>query len=404
MKFNFRAVKSGATISGSREAADRFSLAREMRREGVTLLSAEAVVEVSNLRLVTRRFRFWERVSLKEKIIFAGSLGTMIGAGLSLARALQVIAKQSPNRYWKKVLNQLNDSIVAGRSLSQALTLFPEIFPPVMTAMISAGEESGKLAVALETIREQLAKHYELRRRVQGAMIYPLIIIVVIIILAILLLIFLVPNLTSLFRELEVELPLSTRIVIAISDFLSHYTVAFLLGVFLISAAGWRLLKTRIGRRWWARVIFRLPVIGALVRNFNAATTLRTLSSLIASGVSMISSLQITVRVLQNPFYQEVIEGAVVRVEKGVSLSLIFSEAEHLYPPLAAELTEVGEETGNLSGMLAKGAVMFEAEVDQTTKNLSAIIEPLLMIIIGVAVGFFAISMIGPIYSLSDKL
>lgn len=404
MKFNFRAVKNGETISGSREAADRFSLAREMRREGVTLLSAEAVVAVSGLKLVTRRFRFWERVSLKEKIIFAGSLGTMIGAGLSLARALQVITKQSPNRYWKKVLNQLNDSIVSGRSLSQALTLFPEIFPPVMTAMISAGEESGKLALALETIREQLAKHYELRRRVQGAMIYPLIIIVVIIILAILLLIFLVPNLTSLFRELEVELPLSTRIVIAISGFLSHYTVAFLLGLFLVSAAGWRLFKTQIGRRWWARFIFRLPVIGTLVRNFNAATTMRTLSSLIASGVSMISSLQITVRVLQNPFYQEVIERAVARIERGVGLSLIFSEAEQLYPPLAAELTEVGEETGNLSGMLEKGATMFEAEVDQTTKNLSAIIEPLLMIIIGVAVGFFAISMIGPIYSLSDKL
>ncbi len=403
MKFKFRAKnREGQMVEGERESADRLALARELRPSGLTLFWAEPVAVPVGWKKLMIRLTFG-RVKLKDKILFAGNLASMLEAGLPLARALDVISRQNTNQVFQPILQTLAQKIRNGESFSQALGSFPEVFPPVFVAMVAAGEESGKLTGALAIVRRQMERNYNLRRKVRGAMLYPLIIVIAIIIIAVVMMIFLVPTLTGLFTELNVELPLSTRLVIAVSNFLSHYPVLALSSAGLILALLTRLGRTRKGRRWLALFWLRLPVIREISRQMNAAVIMRTLSSLLSSGVSMVEALNITRQVLANPFFQESLNQAVLEVTRGQPLSKIFRDYREIYPPLVGELVEVGEETGDLPKLLLKGALFYESEVNQMTKNLSTIIEPVLMVLVGAAVGFFAISMIAPIYSLSSS-
>ena len=270
--------------------------------------------------------------------------------------------------------------------------------------MVNAGEESGNLPESLHIIGEQLTKSYELRRKIKGAMIYPAIVITLIIAIAILMMIFLVPTLSETFRELGGELPLSTQVIIWVSDFLVRYVFFVLIALAATGMLCASFFKTPIGKRYLSFALLKLPVISSITKQANAALTMRTLSSLISSGVSMVQALEITKKVLQNPFYTNVLERAEKEVQKGLPLSSVFQAEGKLYPVLVGEMIEVGEETGKLSEMLLKGAVFYEGEVDSITKNLSTVIEPALMIIIGIAVGFFAVAMIKPIYSLGDLI
>ncbi|MEK7585111.1 MAG: type II secretion system F family protein [Patescibacteria group bacterium] len=404
MKFKFKARnKEGEIVEAEREAKDRFALAREVRAEELTLISASAIDE-SGFGNKMKKLFGPGRVKMKDKIIFASNLSAMVGAGLSLSRALSVMERQATNKAFRQVVEGLEAKTKEGQSLSAALAGFPHIFPPVFTAMVSAGEESGKLPQALDIVADQLTKSYDLHRKVRGAMIYPTIIVAVIIIIGILMMIFLVPNLTSIFKELNAELPLSTRLVIAVSDFLSNHTLTFLFTLLVLITGVITYFRTARGHISASWLVLHLPLIAPLAKEVNSAMTMRTLSSLISSGVGMVEALAITRKVVQNHYYQGVIEAAGARVEKGETLSVIFKAHEDLYPVLVGEMAEVGEETGKLSEMLLKGALFYEEEVNQATKNLSTVIEPVLMIFIGLAVGFFAVSMIGPIYSLSDAL
>lgn len=405
MKFHYRARnKDNEETEGEREASDRFSLAREMRAEGLTVVSAKPESVSSSGRARLKHWLAFSRVKIKDKIVFASNLSAMVAAGLSLSRALAVMERQSGSRRFRQVISELAAKIRAGAGLSQALAAFPDVFPPVFIAMVASGEESGKLPQSLDIVTEQLTKNYDLRRRVRGAMIYPAIIVIVIVLIGILMMIFLVPNLTAVFKELGAELPLSTRLVIATSNFLSQHTLIFLLSLLTLIGAVVGYFRTGLGRVSAAWLWLHLPLIAPLTKQVNSAATMRTLSSLISSGVGMVEALAITRRVVQNHYYQLVIEAAGAKVEKGQTLSSVFKDNEHLYPVLVGEMTEVGEETGKLADMLLRGAAFYEEEVNQATKNLSTVIEPVLMIVIGLAVGFFAVSMIGPIYSLSENL
>ena len=404
MKLIYKAVKNnGETVSGTREVMDRFALAREMHAEGLTLISAEAA-ETKTKRKISWSMDLFNRVKVKDLIIFAGSLQAMLAAGLPLVRTLEIIERQLKNKRFKKVVAGLNEWINRGESLSKAMTEYPKVFPLVFVAMVEAGEESGQLPQSIEIVRQQLAKSHDLRRKVTGAMISPAVFVTGILAICALMMIFLVPTLTALFKEMKINLPLSTRILIATSNFTSAYYpyLAVLLVAAIVGAT--KFVRTTRGQRWFAKLFLRAPVISSIVKNLNSAITMRTISSLVSSGVNLLEAIVITGKVLQNPFYKEALFEAGPIVEKGGTLSSVFQTRENIYPILVGEMTEVGEETGDLAAMLLKGAVMFEEDVDQATKNLSTIIEPVLMILMGLAVAFFAISIIGPIYSLSNAL
>jgi len=328
----------------------------------------------------------------------------MIDAGLSLSRALNILERQTKNLKFKEVIGHLSNGISKGGNLSEEMEKFPKIFPSLFTSMVRAGEESGSLTESLQVIGNQLEKSYVLQKKVKGAMLYPAIVIIAMVLIAVLMLIFVVPTLTDTFKELEIELPASTKLVIFVSDFLSQNTLASILSVLFVILSFIFAVRTKRGKYIFEFFILRIPVVGEIAKQVNSARTARTLSSLLSSGVDMVESITITKNVVQNHYYKEVLEKAEGEVQKGVALSTIFKEREDIYPILVSEMMEVGEETGKFSEMLMRVALFYENEVDVATKNISTIIEPVLMVFIGIGVGFFALSMITPMYSLSSAI
>ena len=404
MLFKIKAQKTnGEIIEGVRESPDKITLSRDIRTEGMSLFHAEALhkTSFSGGGFIGGLFN---RVSLKNKIIFASNLSSMISAGLTLSRSLEVLERQTANKYFKSVIKDLLQKVIAGDSFSQALSAYPKVFPAVFSAMVGAGEESGNLPNSLAIIKDQMSKTYELKRKITGAMIYPTIIILLIIAIGILMMIFMVPTLTATFKDLNVELPLSTRFIIGLSDFLKNHYLIFFGGVIVLVAVFGSWIKTLRGKKLLDWAILRSPIFGNLVREYNSAVVMRTISSLITAGVSMTESIEITGKVIQNSFYRPIMAEAIKDIQQGILLSAIFEKQGALFPVFVTELAEVGEETGNLPQMLEKGAIFYEGEIDQVTKNLSTIIEPLLMIVIGIAVGFFVVAMIGPMYSLTSAI
>lgn len=402
MLFNFKAqnLLTKEIIEDSREAIDRLHLSQDLKKENFILLSAEEKTGgVSAFQKINEAI---VRIKLHDKIVFASNLSAMMKAGLALSHSLSVLSRQTKNPKFKRVIDSLINDVNGGKPLSEAMAKFPKVFSAVMVAMVSAGEQSGDLPGSLKIVSDQMEKSYALRKKVKGALMYPSVVILAMIIIGILMLMFVVPNLTATFVEFKVELPLTTKIVISMSNFLRDNTFIF---IGLIGAGGFAVYKfhqTKRGKRNFDFLWLHMPLISGIVKNYNSAVTARTLSSLIASGVSMIESIEITSKVVQNSYYQEVLIEAGQGVSKGNPLSQFFQKRENLYPILVGEMALVGEETGKLSEMLLNIAVFYENEVEAITKDMSTIIEPFLMLMIGGAVGFFAVSMIQPMYAISS--
>ncbi|MDP3725926.1 MAG: type II secretion system F family protein [bacterium] len=399
MLFKYQAQSgTGNIIEGEAEASDKFSLVAVMKKKNYTVILAKEIqTQKSHLRT------FFEDsigiVRLSEKIVFIKSFGAMLKAGLSVSRSLSVLERQTKNKTFRSIINALGRDIAKGSPLHKALGRFPKIFSSLTVAMVSAGEESGTLPESLAIIGEHLDKSYELQKKIRGALIYPAIILSTMIGIGILMLTYVVPILTSTFQELGVPLPLSTKVVIGVSSLLRDYTIFAVLFFVFIFLALLVSVRTVQGKKVLDFLFLKIPIIGALTREVNSARTARTMSSLLTAGVTIIEALNITKDVIQNSYYKEVLEKAKGTILRGTQLSFVFSRNEYLYPVLVAEMTAVGEETGKLPEMLLNLAIFYENEVTQKTKDISTIIEPVLMVIIGISVGFFAISMITPLYS-----
>ena len=403
-RFNYKTQNNTGKIeTGVIEATDKFSLAAQFKNEGKIVISLSEFKQKDYLKLEVLN-EMLSRIKLQDKIIFARNLSTMINAGLSLSRALGVLERQSTNLKFKKVLQSLTYNISKGKSLSDGMKEFPKVFPPLFVSMVGAGEESGNLADSLLIVGNQLEKTYLLKKKIKGAMIYPAIVISAMIIIAILMFIFVVPTLSETFKSMNVELPMSTTIIIGISEFLANHGILALLIAVIVVTVLVILFRTPKGKRYGELTLLHLPIFSKLVKESNSARTARTLSSLLSAGVDVVEAISITKSVVQNSFYKDVLTAAGENVQKGIALSAIFMENSNLYPVLVGEMIEVGEETGKLSDMLLRVAEFYENEVDTATRDLSTIIEPILMVVIGAGVGFFAVSMITPMYSIMSGI
>ena len=403
-KFKYKVRElSGGESTGELDARDRFALASDLRGQGKTIISVEEVKAgfAFNMDAINAMM---SHVKPRDLIVFSHNLSAMMKAGLSLSRGLAILERQTKNVAFKKTIKTLIDDISQGSTLSSGMAKFPKVFSAVFVSMVRAGEESGGLSEALLVVGDQLEKSYALKKKIKGALIYPAVVLVALVIIGILMFMFVVPTLASTFKELHVELPTSTKIIVWISDTLANHFLTMLAVVVAVVIAVIYTLRTKVGHRLFERSLFYMPVVKDLMRQSNAARTARTLSSLLSSGVDMLEAINITRDVLQNSFYKEVMATAAERVQKGIPLSSVFSENENIYPLLVGEMIEVGEETGRLSDMLLNVAIYYEDEVDSATKNMSTVIEPLLMVVIGLSVGFFAVSMITPMYSVMTNV
>jgi type IV pilus assembly protein PilC len=401
-QFHYVAInQEGKQYDAHLQAVDRFAVYDAVRKEGGSIVSVE---ETGRTAKKLRGFNPFGGVTLEEKILFSRNVATMIKAGLPLSRALSVSERQTHNASFRRVLQDVNARITKGASFHEALEQFPKIFPPFYTAMVKAGEEGGSLADSLHVTERQMERTYTLGKKVRGALIYPAIILFVMLVIGVLMLTYIVPTLAQTFEEMGADLPWSTQFIIDMSNFLvAHSLIAA--GAFLVIVVGIGTgLRTRIGKRVGEYCLLHVPIISGIVKETNSARTARTLSSLLIAGVEVVRALSITREVVQNSFYQDVLEQAQDSVQRGSPISKSFLEHERLYPALMGEIAAVGEETGKLSDMLGEIAEFYESEVEQKTKDMSTVIEPFLMLFIGAAVGFFALSMISPIYSLSSGI
>ena len=403
-KYNYLAkTLEGKTKTGIMQAKSEYELAAILRQEGCVLIKTNLEEEGAKKRL-SISIPFIGLVSLTEKIMFTRNLRVMVSAGVSLPRALDILAVQSKNKKFKKTLFKIKEEIIQGKSFSDALEKYPNIFSELFCSMLKVGEETGTMEDVLKVLTRQMEKEHQIKSKIKGAMIYPAVIILAMLGIGIVMLIMVVPKLASVFSELNVELPLTTRMVISIGSFLAKfwYTVPF--GALAIVVLLKVVPKTKLGKLVFDTLVLKLPIVGLIIKKTYSAHTVRTLSSLITAGVPIVRSLEIVSNSLENLHYKKAIAQAAEQIRKGGKLAEALKGRESLYPNLVFQMLEVGEETGETADILKKLAEFYEEEVTNVTKNLSAIIEPVLMLIIGAVVGFFAISMIQPIYSMMGTL
>jgi len=398
--------QKGESHSGTREAKNEHDLARSLRQDGYLLIScAEAKKSKPLLKLRQGPLAFLlGGVSLKEKIFFVRNLQVMISAGVSLPKSLSILSQQTNNKKFKRVLLEVVEAIVKGEHFSEVIAKYPDVFSNLFVSVVRVGEESGTLEDNLGILARQMERENDLKTKIKGAMIYPVVVLIAMIGIGILMLIMVVPQLAEIFESVEATLPLSTRMIIGLGDFLATKWPLLLLALVILAVATRFGLKTKAARNAVAGFLLKVPIISPLVKKVNATHTIRTLSSLVAAGTPLIRSLQIVSETLSNFYFRKAISQSIDKVKRGEKLSSALRPYSNLYPLTVIQMLEVGEETGQTSEILQKLADFYEEEVSSATKNLSSVIEPIMILFVGGAVGFFAISMIQPIYSMTQVL
>ena len=403
--FSYTAIgKTGEKVKGSEVAEDERKLARLLREKGLIVTTIKSGEEKKRFISSVSFFEGFRGVSLTDKLLFTRNLQVMVEAGIPLPKSLDVLAAQTKNKRFKATMMDVKKQVVQGKSLSEALGEYPKIFPELFFNMVKVGEESGTLEQVLGQLTLQLERQHELRSKVVGALLYPAVIVCAMIGIGILMLVVVVPQLAAVFKDLGVELPLTTRLVIGLGTFMAERWYVLFPAILAFLFVVFQLTKTKPGKRVTDTIFLKLPIVSGVIQKANAALMTRTLSSLISSGVPIVRSLEITSRVVGNVYFRDSLASAAKEVGKGAKLSDSLQAYSSVYPIIVIQMISVGEETGETGKILAKLADFFEEEVTTVTKNLTSVIEPLLMLVIGAVVGFFAISMIQPMYSLLSGL
>jgi type IV pilus assembly protein PilC len=384
------------TISGILDARDMRELAKILKNDGLFLVRAVAKGD-KNKRIFD--FSFSSKVSSADKIMFTKNLSIMIATGLSLVKSFEILANQAKNKKFKIALFAIKEKINKGESIFSALAGYPDIFSDFFLSMIRVGEEAGTSEEVLKILSIQLEKEHKLKSEMQGAMIYPIIVLSLMLVVGIVVAIVVLPKLNKFFIDMGADVPFYTRMLISLGDFsLKNWPMVIISPVILVFLFIWA-LKTKIGKWLKDTVLLRVPVISSLIKENNCAILIRSLSSLLGSGVSLTTSLQVSSGTVGNFYFKKALTDALERVKKGESLSIALGSYANIFPYGAIEMIEVGEETGKTSVVLKNLADFYEDEVIAATAKLSAIIEPVLIIIIGLVVAVFAFSIIGPMYS-----
>lgn len=342
-------------------------------------------------------------VSVLEKVLFTKHMSVMIRAGLPIDESLRILREQAGTVTMRRVVKVLVSVVEGGETLSTGLVRFPRVFSELYVNVIAAGEKSGNLQESFDNLAVQLTKASELRSKIRSAMAYPTLVLVAAAIVGFSVATFVLPRILRLFKGFDIELPLLTRILITVAETFERF--GFYIFVIFIAAIIFLVwfLRTPIARPVFHRFILRSPLVGKIARDSNLALFCRTLGTSLTSGLPIIQSVDVASKTFANVVYKKSLKGLTRELEQGRSLSASLSQID-LYPPIVYRMVAVGEKTGKLDEVLIFLAEFYENEVDITTKNLSTIIEPLLLIVIGIVVGGLAVAVIAPIYQITGAI
>ncbi|MCH7641613.1 type II secretion system F family protein [Patescibacteria group bacterium] len=398
-RFKYKAKdKSGNLVTGEVDAASEQSAVKLIRQKELVVISLRPIRELPfNLGK-----KVGNRISTEDVNSFTRQLATMINAGLPLTESLLILRAQLTGAS-QKVVAQILADVEEGVPLSKAMSKHPKVFSKTYIALIKSGELGGVLDKVLARLADNLEKQQEFKGKVKGAMIYPMIIVIGLVAVAIIMLVFVIPRLTSLYDQFGADLPLPTQILIGISTFMTNYW-PFVLVFFGVSVYGFKLYRaTKKGRKNIDQLMLKIPLVGPLQQKILLTDFARTLSLMVGSGVSIIESLTISSEVVGNSVIADALSDSARKVEKGFPVAFAFSRHPEAFPYLLTQMIAVGEETGKMDEVLEKVSHVFEVESDQKLKAITAAIEPIILIVLGVGVAFLVISVILPIYNLTTQ-
>lgn len=397
--FKYKALdRHRKTITGMVEAANKEIAADILVDKGLSVLTVEKkrVIDTSKILAI------FNRVKIKDLVIFSRQLSVLVSANLPIIKSLQVLKEQTSNPYFQKVISNIVEEIEGGEKLSKAFAKYPDVFSAFYISMVRSGETSGKLDEILNYLADQQEKDYDLTSKIKGAMIYPAFIMSGLVVVGAVMMIFVVPKLTAILEESGGELPLTTRMLIGMSNALKNYWWAFILVIFVLFGIFKYYTKTETGRKQWDYIKLRLPVFGPLFQKIALVRFTRGFATLLIGGVTISQSLEITADIVGNDVYKRIILETMKEVENGKSIATVFLRSK-VVPKMISQLMVMGEETGKLDDILLRMSDFYAREVDNMVSNLVTLIEPLIMVLMGVAVGGLVTAIIMPMYNLASQ-
>ena len=384
----------GTKKTGLVEADDSRDAASLLKENNLTLVN----LEVANIKK-SINLPFINRISMKDVVIFARQFSIMIGAGVAMVQALRILVNQTENQKFKKVIGEIGDEVEGGAPLSDCLAKRPKIFSNFFVSVVKSGERSGKLDEVLNYLADEIGKDYDMIAKIRGSMIYPAVVMVGMVVIGIVMMVFVLPKLMDVMTETGAALPVATRILIAISNFMTGYwwllIILFIGLLFVIKIA----LSSRTGRWIFDAMTLRLPVFGKLFQKILLVRFCRSMNTLLLGGVSIENSLSIAGDVVSNMTYKSLINQTIKEVEDGNSISIVFLDSP-LIPKMVSHMMQVGEETGKLDVVFNKVSEFYNREIDNMLANMMSLLEPMVMILIGVGVGVMVAAVIMPMYSM----
>ncbi|MDD4996289.1 MAG: type II secretion system F family protein [Patescibacteria group bacterium] len=400
MLFEYQAKNlKGETITGTIESINQNAALEMLARRQMIIISLK---ETSALPIWRRpiNLSFLERVTGKDMVFLSRQLSVMVMAGLPLVESLEILARQTSKPALKKIVESVAENVRGGSRFSSALAKYPKVFNNFYINMVRAGETAGKLDEVLDYLANEQEKNYDLMSKIRGAMIYPIFVISAVIGVMILMMVFVVPQLTDILKESGVSLPLPTKILIATSDFLENYTLLIVLFLVVFVVAFRFFLKSKAGQMIWDKTLLKMPIFGVLFKQVYLVRFTRSLSTLIIGGIPLTAGLKIVSEVVSNYVFKEIILDAIIDVEEGRSVSNAFLNSSAV-PKMLPHLMAIGEETGKLDEVLGKIADFYSREVENILSKLVTLLEPIILIFLGVVVGGMVASIILPMYKLA---
>lgn len=343
-------------------------------------------------------------IPLKEKLFFVQNLSVMVRAGVALSASINSLALQTENAKLKYILTDVGESVEKGQSFTDSLRKHEKDFGELFVNMIEAGELSGKLEDVLVQLHTQIKKQHELTAKIKSALTYPTVIMIAMLGIGAFMIVFIIPQITAMFKEMDAEIPLATRILMGVSDYVVNHGIIVSVSIFAFIFIFIKTIRTKKGKYYFQAFILKTPIIGPIVKKINLASFARNTSSLLKTDIMIVKTFQISANTLGNVHYKNVLFELSEKIQKGEPISKALAAHPDLFPLLVSQMVAVGEETGELDSILEEMADFYEGEVNQIMTSLPSIIEPILMLALGIGVGAMAIAIIMPMYSLSNAV
>ena len=397
MRFSYKAIKNDKIVTSGIEASTEIEVLNYLRKNAYTPISIR-----QNQPLFPQFNSIFNKVAFVDIVDFTRQLAIMLNAGLTLVDCLAILEKQITKEGMVAVIRSIQKEILSGNTLSRALQKYPGHFSNLYIALVKSGEASGKMSDILLKLADNLEKQREFQSKIKGALTYPIVVFVGMIVIMFIMITFVMPKLLNLYKDFNIDLPLSTKILMAVSSFLVHFWPFMIAGGFIASRFIQSYLKTVRGILLLDTIMLRLPIFGKVVSISSLVDSTRTLSILIGSGVSILDTLSIIIETTENSLYRNSFKNILKQVEKGVSLGDSFNN-ENLFPPILVQMVTVGEQTGHLDDTMMRISHYFDLEAETSIKTITTLIEPLILVVLGVGVGFLVISVITPIYNLTTS-